>query len=87
MRAESTHRAQPGLLTFLAKASAAWRDARRFSMNFGLLLPQLPQTQHTLHPDVIGARQRAPATPPCRSSKLAARWRDLRERMFRGERG
>lgn len=56
-------------------------------MNFGLLLPHLPQTQHTLHPDVIGARQRAPATPPCRSSRLAARWRDLRARVFHGARG
>ncbi len=56
-------------------------------MNFGLLLPHLPQTQHTLHPDVSGARQRAPATPPCRTSRLAARWRDLRARVFPGARG
>ncbi|WP_167067586.1 hypothetical protein [Burkholderia sp. Ax-1719] len=56
-------------------------------MNFGLLLPNLPQTQHTPHPDVIGARQRAPVTPPCRPSTLAARWRDLRARMFQSARG
>lgn len=56
-------------------------------MNFGLLLPHLPQTQHNLHPDVIGARQRAPAAPPCRHSSLAARWQDLRARMFRSARG
>ncbi|MCG5075485.1 hypothetical protein [Paraburkholderia tagetis] len=56
-------------------------------MNFGLLLPQLPQlpqTRRDLHPDVIGARQRAPAAPSCRYSSLAARWRDLRAWMFRG---
>lgn len=58
-------------------------------MNFGLLLPhlsqlqQLQQTQHTLHPDVLGARERASAPPPCRKSRLAARWRDLRARVFR----
>ncbi|MCP3706175.1 hypothetical protein M3I54_04105 [Paraburkholderia sp. CNPSo 3274] len=55
-------------------------------MNFGLLLPHLPQlqpTQHTLHPDVIGARERASAPTPCRESRLAARWRDLRARVFR----
>ena len=55
-------------------------------MNFGLLLPhlsQLQQTQHTLHPDVLGARERASAPPPCRESRLAARWRDLRARVFR----
>ena len=56
-------------------------------MNFGLLLSHLPQTQQTLHPDVIGARQRAPAAPFCRESRFAARWRDLRARVFRGERG
>jgi hypothetical protein len=56
-------------------------------MNFGLLLSHLPQTQQTLHPDVIGARQRAPAEPPCRPTTLAARWHDLRVRVFRGERG
>lgn len=55
-------------------------------MNFGLLLPhlsQLQQTQHTLHPDVLGARERASAPPPCRKSRFAARWRDLRARVFR----
>ncbi|WP_154677869.1 MULTISPECIES: hypothetical protein [Paraburkholderia] len=55
-------------------------------MNFGLLLPhlsQLQQTQDTLHPDVLGARERASAPPPCRKSRLAARWRDLRARVFR----
>jgi hypothetical protein len=52
-------------------------------MNFGLLLPQLPQSQQPLHPDVIGARQQAPATPVCRQSRLAARWQDLRSRVFR----
>ena len=52
-------------------------------MNFGLLLPHLPQTQQTLHPDVIGARDRTPTAPPCRESRLAARWRDLRARVFR----
>jgi hypothetical protein len=56
-------------------------------MNFGLLLSHLPQTQQTLHPDVIGARQRAPAEQPCRPSTFAARWQDLRARMFRRERG
>ncbi|WP_321845989.1 hypothetical protein [Paraburkholderia bannensis] len=56
-------------------------------MNFGLLLPNLPQPQHTLHPDVIGARQRAPSTPPCRTSRLAARWRDLRARVFHRTQG
>ena len=56
-------------------------------MNFGLLLPHLPQTQQNLHPDVIGARQRAPAAPPCRHSRLAARWQDLRARVFRSVRG
>jgi hypothetical protein len=54
-------------------------------MNFGLLLPHLPQSQHTLHPDVLGARERALAPPPCRESRLAARWRDLRARVFRDE--
>ena len=55
-------------------------------MNFGLLLPHLPhlpQTQQTLHPDVLGARERPVAPPPCRESRLAARWRDLRSRVFR----
>ena len=52
-------------------------------MNFGLLLPHLPQSQQTLHPDVIGARDRTPTPPPCRESRLAARWRDLRARVFR----
>ncbi|MEM5447031.1 hypothetical protein [Paraburkholderia guartelaensis] len=58
-------------------------------MNFGLLLPhlshlsQLQQTQHTFHPDLLGARERASAPPPCRESRLAARWRDLRARVFR----
>jgi hypothetical protein len=52
-------------------------------MNFGLLLPHLPQTQHNLHPDVLGARERAPAPPPCKESRFAARWRDLRARVFR----
>jgi hypothetical protein len=52
-------------------------------MNFGLLLPQLPQSQQTLHPDVLGARDRAPAPQPCQESRLAARWRDLRARVFR----
>ncbi len=54
-------------------------------MNFGLLLPRLPQTQHSLHPDVIGARDRTPApTMPNReTSRLAARWRDVRARVFR----
>ncbi|WP_167760104.1 hypothetical protein [Paraburkholderia pallida] len=56
-------------------------------MNFGLLLPHLPQTQQNLHPDVIGARQRVPAAPPCRHPRLAARWRDLRARVFRSARG
>lgn len=52
-------------------------------MKFGLLLPHLPQTQHPLHPDLIGARQRAPAPTPCRRSTFAARWRSLRLRVFR----
>jgi hypothetical protein len=52
-------------------------------MNFGLLLPHLPQTQHTLHPDQLGARERTSDTPPCLPSRLAARWRDLRARVFR----
>lgn len=57
-------------------------------MNFGLLLPHLPhlpQSQQHLHPDVLGARERAPTPtpPPCRESQLAARWRDLRSRVFR----
>jgi len=54
-------------------------------MNFGLLLPHLPQSQQTLHPDVLGARERASAPLPCRESRLAARWRDLRARVFRDE--
>ncbi|WP_165979391.1 hypothetical protein [Paraburkholderia guartelaensis] len=55
-------------------------------MKFGLLLPHLSDlqpTQHTLHPDELCARQRASAPPPCRKSRLAARWRDLRARVFR----
>ncbi|WP_028226972.1 hypothetical protein [Paraburkholderia ferrariae] len=58
-------------------------------MNFGLLLPHLPQTQdtqhrqHPIHPDALAARQRAPAAPPCRRSALAARWHSLRARLFR----
>jgi hypothetical protein len=52
-------------------------------MNFGLLLPHLPQSQQSLHPDVIGAQQRAPATQSCQPATLAARWRDLRSRVFR----
>jgi hypothetical protein len=53
-------------------------------MNFGLLLPHLPQSQQPLHPDVIGARRQAPVTPPCRQSALAARWQVIRARVFRG---
>ncbi|QGZ63796.1 hypothetical protein [Paraburkholderia acidisoli] len=57
-------------------------------MNFGLLLPRLPQTQSNLHPDVIGARDRTTArpftpTPQRDASRLAARWRDVRTRVFR----
>ncbi|WP_322012292.1 hypothetical protein [Paraburkholderia sp. J12] len=58
-------------------------------MNFGLLLPHLPQTQHSqypqhpVHPDALAARQRALAAPSCRRSALAARWHNLRARMFR----
>lgn len=52
-------------------------------MNFGLLLPHLPQSQQTLHPDVLGARERPVAPPPCGESRLAARWQDLRSRVFR----
>ena len=53
-------------------------------MNFGLLLPHLPQTLRNLHPDVLGARERTSAPPPCKESRFAARWRDLRARVFRG---
>ncbi|WP_321785894.1 hypothetical protein [Paraburkholderia sp. J94] len=52
-------------------------------MDFGLLLPHLPQTLHTLHPDQLGALERPSGTPPCAPSRLAARWRDLRARVFR----
>ena len=55
-------------------------------MNFSLLLPQLPQltqTQQPLHPDVHGARQRAEVSSPRCQPTLAARWRDLRSRVFR----
>ncbi|WP_293034199.1 hypothetical protein [Paraburkholderia sp.] len=56
-------------------------------MNFGLLLPHLPQTQQclcTVFPtDVHGASQCAPASTLSRLSGLAARWRDLPARVFR----
>jgi hypothetical protein len=52
-------------------------------MNFSLLLPHLPQTQQPLHPDVHGARLRAEVSPSRSQPGLAARWRDLRSRVFR----
>jgi len=52
-------------------------------MNFSLLLSHLPQTQQPLHPDVHGARLRAEAASPRCQPTLAARWRDLRTRVFR----
>jgi hypothetical protein len=61
-------------------------------MNFSLLLPHLPHlphqthqthTQQPLHPDVLGARLCAEASPTRSQPGLAARWRDLRSRVFR----
>lgn len=52
-------------------------------MNFSLLLSHLPQTQQPLHPDVLGARLCAEASPSRTRPGLAARWRDLRSRVFR----
>jgi len=58
-------------------------------MNFSLLLPNLPraqQLQHPqqlLHPDVHAARLREPASPTRAQSGFAARWLDLRSRVFR----
>jgi hypothetical protein len=58
-------------------------------MNFSLLLPNLPRAQqlqhpqHLLHPDDHAARQRAPASPSRAPSGFAARWHDLRARVFR----
>ncbi|MCP3715550.1 hypothetical protein [Paraburkholderia sp. CNPSo 3281] len=45
-------------------------------MNFGLLLPhlsQLQQTQDTLHPDVLGARERPAALPEIATRRALAR--------------
>ncbi|WP_233871154.1 hypothetical protein [Paraburkholderia adhaesiva] len=55
-------------------------------MNFSLLLPHLPhltQTSQPLHPDVDGARLRADVSPPRSQPTFAARWRELRARVFR----
>jgi hypothetical protein len=52
-------------------------------MNFSLLLSHLPQTQQPLHPDVVGARLCAEASPVRAQPGLAARWHDLRSRLFR----
>ncbi|WP_185219050.1 hypothetical protein [Paraburkholderia dinghuensis] len=55
-------------------------------MKFSLLLPHQPhltQTPQPLHPDADGARLRAEVSPTRSQPTFAARWRDLRARVFR----